>query len=80
MTVAALLLELAMPGEDRPRRDELLKQALGSHGRRYGAGHDDTDHERTCEPPAQERASAQKKCAAKTCVLAAITRIKNKGT
>src|SRR5258708_5625171 len=66
VTVAALLLELGMSGDDRPGHDELFEQALRLQARRYRAGHADPDHERTNEWPAQPRASTQKKCAAKT--------------
>jgi hypothetical protein len=65
VTIAAILLELGVPAHERPGHDELLEQALCPHSWRYGTDHD-PDHKRTYEPPTQQPASTQKKCAAKT--------------
>jgi len=64
VTVAAILLELRMPGNDRSRHDQLFEQVLCSRGRGRRGRHRDSDRERAYDLRAQQRASAQKKWAA----------------
>ncbi len=54
MAVAALLFELGMPDDNRPRRHKLLEEVLRPREGHHGACHDDRDHERMCEVPAQQ--------------------------
>jgi hypothetical protein len=66
VTVAALLLELDMSGDDRPCYDKLLEYSLRSNYRRYSACHNDADYKHPSKSWAQQGASTQKKCAANT--------------
>jgi hypothetical protein len=66
VAVGAVLLELFMPADERPRYDQLFEHVLRTHCPRHCACQNDRDRERTYETTPQWRASIQKKCAAKT--------------
>jgi hypothetical protein len=61
VTVAAILFELRVPGNDRSRHDQLFEQVLRARSRSRRGRYRDSDREHACDLRAQQRASAQKK-------------------
>jgi hypothetical protein len=65
VAVAAVLLEFGVSVDNRTRDDKLFEQILRTRDRCRSACENHPDREHPHEAPAQWRASAQKKCAAK---------------
>jgi hypothetical protein len=75
MTFAALLLELGVSFHDRSRQDKLLEQVLRARARRQYTYENAYNRHHAYKSSGHRRPSrTQKKCAAKTWMLAAITR------